>query len=222
MISTVFFERIRFLILLAVSCGIVLSFFALSYGCKEKKPVKQQPLYEVTLENLQTAYEKSLKHQSMYLLFVRQAEKEKKKQIAELYRALARSEEIHAKNHAALMSSKGISPRQPIIDSIVVGNVIQTLKMAQSSEEIESESMYPNLIRSAEQEKFAEAVDQFRITMDADMRHLELIKEAHDKGGKIQKVPYYVCSICGYILTTDKVEECPNCKAAKNQFEKIP
>jgi len=194
---------------------------AVNYGCEKKKepPKEQQP--SVTLENLQSAYVKAMRHNFMYSKFVLQADKEKNKEVANLYRAVARSEEIHAQKHAELMRSKGIEPKAPLFDSISVGTIMQTLKMALSSEEIEVESMYPNLVRTAEAEKFPAATEQFTFCMEGDARQTELMKEAQDKNGKIKLVPYFVCPGCGYIFTSEEVEECPTCKMKKEKFEKI-
>jgi rubrerythrin len=220
--QTSLLNRVHFLLLLIIPFGFALLLISFFYGCSsEKKHEVKKPAHEVSLENLQAAYAKSVRHQYMYSVFVRQAEKEKNKQIALLYRAITRSEGIHAYNHAGLMKKYGVEPLQPQIDSVVVGMVLQTLKMAQSSEEIETESMYPNLIRTAGLEKFPEAETQFEQTREADIRQLELIRDAYERSGKIQKVPYYVCGGCGYIATSDKIEECPVCGATKEKFEKI-
>jgi rubrerythrin len=214
--------RLQLLLFIVVPFGAALFFTGLLYGCShEKKQETRKPTYEVSLENLQTAYAKSIRHQYMYSTFVKQAEKENRKQIASLYRAIARSEEIHARNHADLLRKQGREPQQVKVDTLIVGTVLQTLKMSQSSEEIEIESMYPNLIRTAGLEQFDEAKTQFEQTREADIRQAELINDALGRGGKIQKIPYYVCPGCGYIVTSDKVEECPVCKTSKNKFEKI-
>ncbi len=215
-----FFHRLTFHSFL-IPFVLLLLLLALNYGCEKKKeqPKEQQPT--VTLENLQSAYVKALRHNFMYTKFVPQAEKEKNVPVANLYRAVARSEEIHAQRHAELLRSKGIEPRPPQYDSISVGTLMQTLKMALSSEEIEVESMYPNLVRTAEAEKFPAATEQFTFCLEGDARQMELMKEAQDKNGKIQKVTYLVCPGCGYIFTSEEVEECPTCKTTKDKFEKM-
>jgi len=190
-------------------------------GCKKKEPEKKETKPEVTIENLQIAYSKSFNYSQMYSSFIKQADKENYKNVASLYRALTRSEEIHANKHAELLRKLGVEPAIPKQENIVVGKTMQTLKMAISTEEIEIQSMYPNLIRTAELEKFSEAFEQFRLIKDVDTQHYELLKDAHDRAGKIPKTPYYICTECGYILTSDKTEECPICKAKKEKFEKI-
>ncbi|HZY09666.1 MAG TPA: rubrerythrin family protein [Bacteroidota bacterium] len=189
-------------------------------GCKQKseEPKVTKPM--VSLENLQIAYGKALKYQRMYQLFTAQAERERNTQVTLLYKALASSEEIHSNNHAKLLRAQGSEPKQPVYDSVVVGKTLQTLKMALSSEEIEVQSMYPNLIRSAELEKFQEAQNQFQTTLDADARHVELLNDALDRNGKIPKTQYLVCQGCGYIATST-IDVCPLCQSNKETFKKI-
>jgi rubrerythrin len=205
-----------------IAAPFLLSFFllALFFGCSQKqsKPAAAPAL--VTVENMQIAYGKEVKYAHMYNEFVTEAEKEHLANIAQRYRAIARSEAIHGKLHADFLKKHGAEPRQPVIDSVTVGKTLQTLKMAISSEEIETESMYPNLIRTAELEKLPEAKDQLTYVREADIRHTELLKEVLDKSGKIAKSPYLVCPQCGYILTA-AAAECPNCKAAGTTFEKV-
>jgi rubrerythrin len=156
-----------------------------------------------------------------YALFSKRAERDRYGAIANLFRAASRSEQIHAEMAAALLRGKGIEVKPFAPDSIAVGSVMQTLRLALSDEGLETESMYPNLARTADLEKFPEAAESFRRTLDADKRHVELFKDALDKGGTIARIQYYVCPTCGYVITSDKTDECPGCHAKKEKFEKI-
>jgi len=215
-------NRVQFHLWTILPFGVALLLIAFFlYGCQQKPAEKQAPKETITTENLQTAYLKQLKYEFMYSKFVTSAEKQKNVQMANLYRAIARSEQIHADNHAALLRSRGFEPRQPQYDSIAVGTIVQSLKMSINSEDIETESMFPNLIRTAGLEKDTVAMVQFQHTMDADQRQADLLKEASDHNGAIAKTPYFVCTGCGYIVTSDKTDECPVCHAKKDKFEKI-
>jgi rubrerythrin len=187
-------------------------------GCSQKDKAPPPPKNAVSLENLQTAYEVSLKRQRMYDKFIPQAEDEKLSGVASLYRALSASEGIHARLHAELMRKDSIEPVDPIFDSVVVGSAMQTLKMALSCEELEFSSMYPSLLRAAMAEEYAEGVDQFNAIQSVEERHVELLKDAQDRSGRIGKVKFFVCPGDGYIFTTDKTEECPVCKSTKDKF----
>lgn len=206
-----------------IASPFLLSFFllALFFGCSQEKPKAPAAQTLVTLENMQICYGKGIKYQHMYADFVRQAEKERLPNIAHRFRAIARSEEIHAGLHAEYLRSNGVEPKEPVIDPVTVGKTLQTLKMALSSEEIETESMYPNLIRTAELENQDAAVAQLTVVREADVRHVELLKEVLDKEGKIAKSPYAVCQKCGYVVTGGAAADCPNCHAAAASMEKV-
>ncbi len=203
---------------------VVLSALALSLlvplsGCKKNEPKQSQP--EITLQNLQSAYVREMRISREYALFSKRAERDRYGAIANLFRAASRSEQIHAEMAAALLRGKGIEVKPFASDSIAVGTVMQTLRLAVSDEGLETESMYPNLARTAEIEKFPEAAESFRRTLDADKRHVELFKDALDKGGSIARIQYYVCPTCGYVITSATADECPGCHTKKEKFEKI-
>lgn len=208
---------LQFSLFVAVLFGVTLLLVALLFGCTSKtgddlkKPT-------VTMENLQTAYAKSIMRQQLYSRFGQRAAQEHNTNVAALYQAVARSEEIHAALHANLLRTLGGEAVMPARESVAVGTTLQTLKMSISNEQLEAESMYPNVMRTAELENLPDAVEQFRKAKEADARHLELFKDAYDRGGKIHKVPYFVCSSCGYILTSGHTERCPVCKADKTAF----
>jgi rubrerythrin len=192
-------------------------------GCGKAEPPKEPIEKEktlVTLENLQTAYAREMKQEHMYGLFSPRAAKEKYRGVGGLYRALQRSEHIHAAMHAGMMRGHGLEPAPVAFDSVVVGTTMQTVKMAISFEELEFGSMYPNLSRTAELENFQEGIDRFTMIHAVEERHLELLKEAQDNMGRIGE-KYLVCPACGYIVTSEATEECPVCKAPKAKFEKI-
>jgi len=198
--------------------GLIAVFFFCA-GCKKKESGESKP--EITLQNLGTAYASEMRISREYLLFARNAEKNHYSSVAVLFRAASRSEQIHAEMAAALMRSKGMEVKPYIPDSIAVGTVAQTLHLAMSDEGLETESMYPKLLHTAELEKFPEAVESFRKSMNADLRHTELFKNILDKAASRQAGVYYVCPCCGYIITSEKVDECPGCHEKKDKFEKI-
>lgn len=189
-------------------------------GCK-RGDVKAVSTPTVTNENLQTAYAKATKYKRMYTLFVKQAEKEHNKAVADLFRAVAHSEDIRANNHAKLLRERGIEPVTPAEEAVAVGTTAQTLKMALSSEEIQFDDMYPNMIRTAEIEKDSVGERQFTMAKAVDERHRELFFEAINARGKNPGIQYFTCSGCGYVFTSDKDEECPVCRMKKASFEKV-
>jgi rubrerythrin len=218
MTTTEKFSHIEFSLFVSFLFGGTLLLVALFFGC-QKKVDEQERKPLVTIENLQTAYEKSIMRHNLYMRFAQRAEAERYASVAKLFRAAARSKEIHATLHANLLRKMGVEPRMPREDSVAIGRTLQTLKMAISCAQLETDAMYPNLIRTAELENFPEAVDQFKKVREANVRHLDLFKDASDRRGKIQKKPYHLCPMYGYIMPSEKTEECPLCGTGKEKFE---
>jgi rubrerythrin len=215
------YNRTLFQVLLVSLFGIPFLLLAFNFGCQKQKEDQGETKQKVTIENLQTAYAKSVNYVRMYNLFTRRAEKDRLLNVAHLYRAVARSEQVHANLHAQLLRQYGVEPVTPQEEAVTVGTTLQTLKLASSSEEIEYGKMYPNLIHTAELEKDSEAAAQFRLTQEVDTEHGELFKEALERAGRIPKASYYICTGCGYIMTSEKTDECPVCHSRKDKFEKI-
>lgn len=197
-------------------------------GCgkkdEQKQPAQTQQQQRTqilaTLNNLQTAYGAELKRSLWYDRFAKQAQRENLGGIAVLFRALSSSEKVHADNDAKLLKSKGVEPIAPAIDSIRPGKAMQYLKQAQSSENIE-ELTYPGFKKTAEDEQFTEAVEQFKNQLAADERHGRLLKKAIEQGSSFPRVPYMMCPKCGYIVGSDKIDSCIVCKTPKDKFQKI-
>ncbi len=217
---TVIFHELQFSVILFLP--FLLSFLLLAsfYGCSKQEPKAAEAVAPVTVENMQVAYGKGLKFVHMYEDFEKAAVKERFPLIAQRYRAIARSEAIHAGLHAAWLKAHNAEPRAPQIDTVVVGKTLQTLKMSLSMEEIETASMYPNLIRTADAENLPDASKQLALAKEADIRHTNLLQEVLDKSGRIEKTPIYVCPDCGYILT-GKAADCPNCHGPAAKLEAV-
>jgi rubrerythrin len=215
------FNQALFQLLILLLFGIPFLLLGSYFGCQKNKEESKETKRAVTVDNLQTAYAKSVKYARMYTLFSKRAERDRLLNVANLYRAVSRSEQIHADLHAGLLRKNGVEPVAPQEEAVPVGTTLQTLKLSMSSEEIEFGSMYPNLIHTAELEKDSMAAAQFRMTKEVDNQHAELFKEAFDRSGRIPKIQCFVCPGCGYILTSEKTEECPVCHSKKDKFEKV-
>jgi rubrerythrin len=216
------FERfLQFSLVLA----LMFSFSILSTGCQKKEEAKE-PKAEtttqklVTIDNLQAAYASETKHSLWYDRFAKQALRENLGDIAVLFRALSRSEKIHAEGAAKLLKSKGIEPVLASIDSIVPGKAKQYLKLSLSNENIEQNNYAADTLK-AQEEKYVEAADWFKKALGADARHGRLLKKALEQETNFARLPYLMCPECGYIVGSDKMEECPICKTPKDKFVKI-
>jgi rubrerythrin len=215
-----FITHFQSFVFLVLPAAIFLFLAVMVFGC-QKKNNEQSAKPTITLENLQTAHGREARLAYTYNLFAGKLGKAGYKNVSRLYRAVGRSEEIHTALHAALLKKNGIEPKPYEPTPVVVGTVVQTFHMALSDEGIEVESMYPNLAKTAAMENFLEAAEQFNHVKNADAQHVALFKDALDRGGNIPTVPYFICPECGFIMTSDKTAECPECHTPKAKFEKI-
>ncbi len=196
-----------------------------STSCQKKEGPKEEKVEAtaqklVTIDNLQAAYAMELKHSLWYDRFAKQAIKENLGDIAVLFHALSRSEKVHAEGAAKVLKAKGIEPISPVIDSIAPGKARQYLKLSLSNENIE-QNIYAADTAKAQQEKFMEAADWFKKALGADARHGRLLKKAAEQETNFARLPYLMCPECGYIVGSDKIDECPICKTPKDKFQKI-
>jgi rubrerythrin len=201
---------------------VVAAIFNLVLPACQKKPQSANPASaRATIANLQTSYSCAKKRLLWYSRFSENAEKEHLSNVAALFKAIARSEEIHAANHANLLRMAGVEAREQPIDSIPMGVTRQSIKMALSMESFECESLYPSVLRAAEAEKWLEAATQFKQTKGADARHQTLLKQASEFSGNMARTTYYICPGCGYIATTEQTELCPICSMKNEKFVRI-
>ena len=124
-------------------------------------------------------------------------------------------------NMAKFLKAKGVEVTAPTVEAPPAGRTKQYLKQALSSEGVETESMYPGYAKQAENVGDTLLARMYDQTKEADLRHGRLLKRAMEQESNISKLPYMMCPNCGYIIGSEKDEECRVCKAKKETFKKI-
>lgn len=215
------FIRVVFFALALLVVGLVLD------GCGKKEGEEAKPATAqaggtatATIENLKTAFGAESKRVEWYEKFAQQAQRENLGDIAVLFKALSRSEKVHAEKAAALLKSKGVDPGVPTIEKIPAGKARQYLKLSLSNENIE-EATWAGFKAKAAEEQWAEATEHFRRSAEADARHGRLLKRAIEQETNFARLPYMMCPECGYIVGSDKIDSCVVCKTPKEKFQKI-
>jgi rubrerythrin len=176
-----------------------------------------------TLENLQSAFNGESNANAKYMAFAKKADEEGYGKVASLFRAAARAEEIHLKNHAKVIQTLGASPAADI-KAAEVKTTAENLKAAIEGETYERDTMYPEFMTEARQSGNKEALRTFNLAKMAEAEHARLYTEAlgNLEKWKTGSTTFYVCPTCGY--TTDdaaKVEKCPIDFTPKEKFEAI-
>ena len=160
-----------------------------------------------TEKNLQEAFAGESQANRKYLAFAKKAEAEGFKPAANLFRAAAAAETIHAHNHLRELG--------------VVKSTRENLLAAVNGESHEFQNMYPGMIADAQAEGNAGALRSFNLANEVEKVHAALYQKALDTLGRSVLTDYYVCSVCGYTAEGEAPDECPVCKAKKQAFHRV-
>jgi rubrerythrin len=117
-----------------------------------------------TLENLKSAFSGESQANRRYLAFAQKAKEEGFPQIAELFRAAAEAETVHALNHVRTMGD--------------VKATSENLEAAVNGETFEYKQMYPAYVKAAEQEKSGQAAWTFNVANQVEKIHADLFTRA--------------------------------------------
>lgn len=164
---------------------------------------------EKTNENLKNAFAGESQANRRYLAFATKAEEEGFSAAARLFRAAAEAETIHALNHVRTMGE--------------VKTTAENLEAAIAGETFEYKKMYPQYVKTAKKEKNIQAVWSFNVANQVEQVHAKLFSKAAKAlktGKELQKVDYYVCSVCGNTVEKEAPEKCPVCGNPKSKFFK--
>ncbi|MBW1759733.1 MAG: rubrerythrin family protein [Deltaproteobacteria bacterium] len=159
-----------------------------------------------TEQNLKEAFAGESQANRKYLAYAKKADKDGYPQVAKLFRAAAAAETIHA--HAHLKNLGGIK------------TTVENLKDAISGEQHEFKTMYPAMIKDAEEEGQKVAKRFFQYANDVEEVHSNLYQKALDNLDNPEEVDYYICSVCGYTCEIEPPDVCPVCGARSKAFHK--
>ncbi|MGA7615988.1 MAG: ferritin family protein [Thermoanaerobaculia bacterium] len=172
-----------------------------------------------TMANLMAAYNGESNAHARYLAFAEKAEQDGKGEVASLFRAAARAEEIHASNHATVIKKFGGKPEAKIEDPNV-GTTEENLTAAVKGETYEKDVMYPDFIAQAKSERNRDALRTFNYARTAEIEHANLYSNAKKNLATLgdAKTTYYVCTICGYTTTNLDFTKCISCLNPKDKY----
>jgi rubrerythrin len=162
-----------------------------------------------TDENLKAAFAGESQANRLYLAFAKKAEEEGYTQVAKLFKAAAEAETIHALNHVQIIGK--------------VQSTIDNIGTAITGETLEFKEMYPSFLATAKQENNKQAVWSIDVASKVEQVHANLFQKALEnlKNMKeLEKIDYYVCSVCGNTVEGSPPNKCPICGSPKEKFFK--
>jgi rubrerythrin len=174
-----------------------------------------------TIKNLNAAYRGESNAHNRYALFAEKADKDGFPQVAKLFRAASRAEQVHRDTHRAAIQKLGGTVEEFTLDVVIPGSTRENLEAAIKGESYERDTMYPEFLKQAEATDASPAVRSFTFALAAEKEHAQLYKAALENLGNNARVDYYVCTVCGNTLSVLPEKKCPVCRNKLDKFEKI-
>lgn len=176
---------------------------------------------EDTLKDLDAAYQGEANAHERYALFAKKADEEGFAQVAKLFRAASRSEQIHRDAHKEAIEKLGGKVPEIVLEKATVGTTRENLGAAIKGETYERDTMYPEFLKRARESKAKPAARSFTFALAAETEHVKLYQDALANLGNNPKADYYVCTVCGNTDTTLPAKKCPICGNPVDKWDKI-
>lgn len=164
-----------------------------------------------TIDDLKIAFAGESQANRKYLAFAKKAATQGFPNIANLFRAVAEAETVHAHNHLRTLGE--------------IKSTAENLQAAIEGEHYEVNVMYKDFIADAEAEDQKKALRSFIWAREVEEIHEKLYGKALETlkaGGDIESGAYWVCSTCGHTHFGDEApEKCPLCGAKASGYKKI-
>ncbi|MDR3496200.1 MAG: rubrerythrin family protein [Ancalomicrobiaceae bacterium] len=161
-----------------------------------------------TVDNLQHAFAGESQANRKYVAFAKRAEDDGFPGVANLFRAIAAAETIHALAHLRALGG--------------VKATLDNLKAAMAGEKEEFTEMYPPMVEAAKAERNRKAQISMQYAMEVEKVHYELYAQALaavEAGKDLGELVIRVCPTCGHTIIGDAPDECPVCNASGEFYE---
>ncbi len=157
-----------------------------------------------------------------YAAFAQKARQEGQINIAKLFDAASKAENIHADNHKKVLNEMG-EKMDNFTPQYEVRSTADNLQSALDGETYEVTTMYPKFVKDAEQENMAKAKKSFTWAFDTEKKHQQFYSAALQslKSNSVKTLPsrYAVCPVCGNTFDISKVDNrCSFCYTSKTKF----
>lgn len=177
----------------------------------------------MTQESLMSAFGGESMAHTRYLVFAEIAESEGFKNVARLFKAIAFSERVHARNHYRILENLNVDAKVVAGAPFGPGSTSKNLELAIRGERFEVEEMYPAYIAIAEKQKESAAAQSFRWALEAERIHASLFTIAKEHVDRGEDMPLegnvWICPTCGHTSTgKTPPEKCPVCGRSGSDY----
>lgn len=188
--------------------------------------------YPRTIDALQKRYADEIMAHRKYTAYSKQACSEGYRNIAHLFKTLAASEGVHARNFKKILSDLGVKPDPSLISSkINVGSTSHNLKHAATVERDEIDREYPDILAAIRPENHQQALMYINYAWLAEKQHRDLIVKLQKAAVRwfgiiVNRVEgkdttYYVCQVCGSTLNKKPEKNCPISGSPVSEYREI-
>ncbi|MBU4193397.1 MAG: rubrerythrin family protein [Actinobacteria bacterium] len=157
-----------------------------------------------TGKDLHAAYEGESKASVRLKVYAEKADKEDYPGVARLFRAIAESEAIHARNNLRLIGEVKDT------ETNLSESFAHETKIAQVS--------YGGFIAQAEREGNDKAARMFTWARDVEEVHANLYEKALEHMLAEEEPTYFICEVCGYVADGSVPDVCPVCGSPAKVF----
>ena len=180
----------------------------------------------MTKDALMSAYGGESMAHMRYLIFAEIAEKEGFPTVARLFKAIAYSEQVHARNHYDKLKDLDVDAKVVAGAPFGPGSTSKNLELAIRGEEFEVNEMYPVYIETAKFQGEKEAERSFSWAYEAEKIHAKLYREAKEYVDQGKDWPLegdiWICSVCGHTYVgKEPPDRCPICNVPKDKYVKF-
>ena len=186
--------------------------------------------YPLTLTLLKEAYWAEMIAFRHYDGYIQKALSEKYFNIAYLFSALSSSEQIHANNYKALITSLGATIKNREIN-VSIKNTKKNLNTASIKELEKINEFYPEILRKLSAESHDQSVVNCMYSWKSHQQHAEIIADIKRYSGlffdtlakKIEGMDpnYYVCDLCGSTVDEKPEIPCEICNYPVSHYQKL-
>ncbi len=176
-----------------------------------------------TRANLQNAFDQEMNAKERYLAAAKQADQEGYRYVAQLFRACARAEQVHADRHVhAIAWTGGGGEAKALLQRLALGTTAENLRASIDLETYEATQFYPALLARARAEHLPAAARSMNFALAAEREHARLLAavlETLDQRPATRT--FYVCPMCGKTVESRGFKECPNCFTRAGKFIRV-
>lgn len=178
-------------------------------------------MHEMTAGNLKSAFGGESMAHMRYIIWGGNAEKEGFPNVARLFRAISRAEQVHATNHFEVLKNEVGDALVPSMAGFGLTTTSENLAGAIAGEEFEINEMYPAYLAVANDQQEKDARVSFHYAISAEKIHAAMYKDAKavvDQGKDIELGIVQICSVCGHTLEGEPEDKCPVCGATRDKY----